>query len=80
MSEILTKKFSDSQKTLFSDVHAGYLCIGCVYTRASCVHTGCSEPGHMHTWAALLIGRVPIDRLISVEDCYLISVGAENVS
>jgi hypothetical protein len=31
-------------------------------------------------WVALLIGRVPVDRLISVEDCCLISVGAENVS
>jgi hypothetical protein len=34
----------------------------------------------MHTRAALLTGRVPVDRLISVEDCCLISVGAENVS
>jgi hypothetical protein len=42
-------------------------------------HTGCCEPdpvhtrvavlvGHAHTCAALLIGRVPIDRLVSVED------------
>jgi hypothetical protein len=30
--------------------------------------------------AALLTGRVPVDRLISVEDCCLISVGAEGVS
>jgi hypothetical protein len=36
--------------------------------------------GHIHTQAALLTDRVPIDRLISVEDCCLISVGAENVS
>jgi hypothetical protein len=41
---------------------------------------GCSEPGHVHTWAALLTGRVPIDRLISIEDFCLILVGAENVS
>jgi hypothetical protein len=37
MSEILMIKVSDSHKTLFSDAHAGYLCIGCVYTRAGCV-------------------------------------------
>jgi hypothetical protein len=37
MSEILTKKFSDSQKTLFFDVHVGCLCIGCMYTWAGCV-------------------------------------------
>jgi hypothetical protein len=37
MSEILTEKVSDSQKTLFSDVHAGCLCIGCVYTWVGCV-------------------------------------------
>jgi hypothetical protein len=37
MSEILTTKVLDSQKTLFSDAHAGYLCIGCVYTRVGCV-------------------------------------------
>jgi hypothetical protein len=47
--------------------------------------------GRIHTWAvvsqgmcthgvALLTGRVPIDKLIYVEDCCLISVGAENVS
>jgi hypothetical protein len=29
---------------------------------------------------ALPTGRVPVDRLISVEDCCLISVGAEGVS
>jgi hypothetical protein len=34
----------------------------------------------MHTLAALLTGHVPIDRLISVEDCCLISVGVEGVS
>jgi hypothetical protein len=33
----LDEKVSDSQKTLFSDVHAGCLCIGCMYTRAGCV-------------------------------------------
>jgi hypothetical protein len=33
----------------------------------------------VHTQAALLTGRVPIDRLICVEDCCLISVGDENV-
>jgi hypothetical protein len=43
-------------------------------------HMGCSEPGSVHMRAALLTGHVPIDRLISVEDCCLISVGAENVS
>jgi hypothetical protein len=32
MLEILTTKVSDSQKTLFFDLHAGCLCIGCVYT------------------------------------------------
>jgi hypothetical protein len=42
-------------------------------------HTGCCEPdrvhtraallvGHVHTHVALLTGRVPIDRLVSVED------------
>jgi hypothetical protein len=41
---------------------------------------GCSEPGHVHTRVALLIGRIPIDRLISVEDCCLISVDVEGVS
>jgi hypothetical protein len=34
----------------------------------------------VHTQAALLTGRVPVDRLISIEDCCLISVGAEGVS
>jgi hypothetical protein len=43
-------------------------------------HAGCTEPGHVHTRAALLTGCIPVDRLISVEDCCLISVGAENVS
>jgi hypothetical protein len=37
MSEILMAKVSESQKTLFSDVHAGCLCIGCMYTRAGYV-------------------------------------------
>jgi hypothetical protein len=41
--EILTEKFSDSQKTLFSDAHAGCLCIGCVYTWADCVQGAWSE-------------------------------------
>ena len=36
MSEILTTKFSDSQKTLFSDAHTGCLCIGCVYIEGIC--------------------------------------------
>jgi hypothetical protein len=31
MSEILTVKILESQKTLFSDAHAGFLCIGCMY-------------------------------------------------
>jgi hypothetical protein len=43
-------------------------------------YAGCSEPGRVHTLAALLTGRVPIDRLISVEDCFLILVGVEGVS
>jgi hypothetical protein len=34
----------------------------------------------MHTLAALLTGCVHVDKLISVEDCCLISVGAEGVS
>jgi hypothetical protein len=33
MSEILTKKFPDSQKTLFSNTYAGCLCIGCTYMK-----------------------------------------------
>jgi hypothetical protein len=37
------EKVSDSQKTLFSDAHAGCLCIGCVYTRASCVYGECKR-------------------------------------
>jgi hypothetical protein len=37
MSEILMEKFSDSQKILFFDAHAGCLCIGCMYTWAGCV-------------------------------------------
>jgi hypothetical protein len=36
--------------------------------------------GRVHMRAALLTGHVPVDRLISVEDRCLISVGAENVS
>jgi hypothetical protein len=36
--------------------------------------------GRIHTRAALPTGHVPIDKLISVEDCCLISVGAEGVS
>ena len=43
-------------------------------------HAGCSEPERVHTRAALLTGRVPVDRLIYVEDCCLISVGDEGVS
>jgi hypothetical protein len=55
------------------------------YTLVAFTHS-CSEPGHMHTQAAhahgaaLLTGHVPVDRLISVEDCCLISVGVEGVS
>jgi hypothetical protein len=37
MSEILTTKVSESQKTLFFDAHVGCLCIGCMYMRAGCV-------------------------------------------
>jgi hypothetical protein len=36
--------------------------------------------GCVHTHVALSTGRVPIDRLISVEDCCLVLVGAEGVS
>jgi hypothetical protein len=36
--------------------------------------------GHIHTCVALPTGHVPIDRLISIEDCCLISVGVEGVS
>jgi hypothetical protein len=43
-------------------------------------HAGYSEPGCVHTQAALLTGHVPVDRLISIEDCCLISVGVEGVS
>ena len=43
-------------------------------------HARCSVPGSIHMQAALLTGRVPVGRLISVEDCCLISVGAEGVS
>jgi hypothetical protein len=42
MSKILTTKVSDSQKTLISDVHAGCLCIGCMYMRAGCVYGECT--------------------------------------
>ena len=58
-------------------------CFSEAYTR--CIihwprsHTDYSEPGHVHTRAALLTGHVPIDKLIYVEDFFLISVGAENV-
>jgi hypothetical protein len=42
-------------------------------------HAGCCEPDRVHTWAALLVGRVhmcvalltghvPVDRLVSIED------------
>jgi hypothetical protein len=37
MSEILTAKVLDSQKTIFSDAHASCLCVECVYMRAGCV-------------------------------------------
>jgi hypothetical protein len=36
--------------------------------------------GLIHTRVALPTGRVPIDRLIYVEDFCLISIGAEGVS
>jgi hypothetical protein len=35
--------------------------------------------GCVHTRVALLTGHVPVDRLISIDDCFLISVGAEGV-
>jgi hypothetical protein len=62
------------RKTLVAQKHT----LVALYTGR--VHTGCSEPGRVHTRAALLTGHVPVDRLISVEDCCLISVGAEGVS
>jgi hypothetical protein len=42
-------------------------------------HRGCCDPDHIHMWVALLVwcvhtraalltGRVPVDRLVSVED------------
>jgi hypothetical protein len=34
----------------------------------------------VHTLSALLTGHIPVDILIFVEDCFLISVGAEGVS
>jgi hypothetical protein len=61
-------------KTLVSRADA------CCIIHWSHSHAGCSEPERIHTWAALLTGRVPVDRLISVEDCCLISVDAEGVS
>jgi hypothetical protein len=45
-----------------------------------CSHVAYSEPGRVHTRAALMTGHVPVDILISVEDCFLISIGAEGVS
>jgi hypothetical protein len=60
--------------------------LSCLEAHACCIihwprlHAGCSEPGHVHTQATLLTGRVPVDKLIFVEDCCLISVGAEGVS
>jgi hypothetical protein len=36
--------------------------------------------GCIHTHVALPIGRVPIDKLVYVEDCFLISIGVECVS
>jgi hypothetical protein len=63
------------RKTLVSQ--EAYTCFIIHWPRS---HTGCSEPGSVHMRAALLTGCVPIDRLISVEDCCLISVGAKNVS
>jgi hypothetical protein len=35
---------------------------------------------HIHTHVTLLTGCLPVDRLIYVEDCCLISVGVECVS
>jgi hypothetical protein len=52
----------------------------CCIIHWPCSHAGCSEPAHVHTRDTLLTGRVPIDRLIYVEDFCLISVGVENVS
>jgi hypothetical protein len=63
------------RKTLVSQ--KVYTCCIIHWPRA---HAGCSEPGHVHTRVALLTGHVPVDRLISVEDCCLISVGVEGVS
>jgi hypothetical protein len=47
---------------------------GCVCMRAMLL------VGHIHTHVALPTGHIPVDRLIYVEDCCLISVGAECVS
>jgi len=52
----------------------------CCIIHWSCAHAGCSEPGHVHTLATLMTGRIPIDRLIFVEDCFFMLVGAEGVS
>ena len=60
--------------------------LSCLEAQACCIihwprlHAGYSEPGRVCTRAALLIGRVPVDRLIYVEACFLISVGAKGVS
>jgi hypothetical protein len=36
--------------------------------------------GHIHMHVSLPIGHVLVERLISIEDCFLISVGTEGVS
>ena len=47
--------------------------LGCVYMQAILL------VGHIHMHVTLLIGRVPVDRLIYIEDFCLISVDVEGV-
>jgi hypothetical protein len=65
-------EFSWREKTLvLKKAHKGCCEPNCVHTRAA-QWVGC-----VHTCVALLTGRVPIDILVSVEDCIIFSVGAE---
>ena len=51
-----------------------------VLVQASRVHTRVVLlVGRVHACDALLTGRILVDRLISIEDCCLISFGAEGV-
>jgi hypothetical protein len=47
---------------------------GCVHTQVVLLVL------HVHMHAALPTSHVPVDRLIYVKDCCLISVGVEDVS